>query len=95
VTERPAYDKAARKAERARINRLSRLPFLYDYALRGRRQATLATLVQLVLALTLGLVPVKIVTGEWLPGGAAFLVLLVAFGMQALSRYVNARAGRR
>ena len=53
--ERPAGDKAARSAERARTNRLSRLPFLYDFALRGRTQAVLATLPQAALALVLAL----------------------------------------
>lgn len=92
---RPAFDKAARKAERARINRLSRLPFLYDFALRGRRQAVLAGLAQVLLAIGLTLVPLRLLTGRWLPTGAALIVLAVAFGLQALSRYLNARAGRR
>ena len=95
MTERPAFDKAARRAERARINRLSRLPFLYDLALRGRPQAVFAGLVQIALAIVLTLVPLRLLTGRWLPTAAALLVLAVAFSLQALSRYLNARAGRR
>lgn len=92
---RPRLDKQARRAERARINRLSRLPFLYDFSLRGRAQAFLAVLVQTALAIALSLVPLRLLTGEWLPSGAALLVLAVAFGLQAASRYLNAKAGRR
>lgn len=95
MAERPRLDKQARRAERARINRLSRLPLLYDFALRGRRQALLAGLVQVLLAIALTLVPLRLATGRWLPTGAALIVLAVAFALQALSRYLNARAGRR
>ena len=92
---RPRLDKEARKAERARINRLSRLPFLYDFALRSPKQALLANLLQVALAIALTLVPLRLLTGRWLPAGAALVVLAVAFGIQALSRYLNAKAGRR
>ena len=95
MSERPAYDKEARRAERARINRLSRLPFLYDLALRGRAQAVAATLLQSALAIALALVPVRLATGDWLPRFALLLVLASAFALQALARYLNARAGRR
>ena len=94
MTERPAFDKEARRAERARINRLSRLPFLYAFAQQGRAQALAATLLQSALAIAIALVPVRLVSGRWLGNGAVFLVLGVAFGLQALSRYLNARAGR-
>ena len=94
MTERQAYDKAARRAERARINRLSRLPFLYDFAQQGRAQSIAATLLQSALALALVLVPVRLISGRWLPSGAVLLVLAAAFALQALSRYLNARAGR-
>jgi hypothetical protein len=91
---RPRTDKAARKAERARINRLSRLPFLYGFALRGRAQAVLATLLQVAIAVPIALIGARVVTGEWLPDGVAFVALIVAFGLQALARYLNAKAGR-
>ena len=97
--ERAALDKAARKAarkaERTRINQLSRLPFLYDFALRGRAQAVVATLLQGALAIVLALVPLKLLSGRWLPAGAVIVVLGVAFALQAGCRYLNARAGRR
>jgi hypothetical protein len=95
VTERPAYDKAARKAERARINRLSRLPFLYGFAQQGPAQSILATLLQSALAVAIVLVPVRLGSGQWLPTGVVLLVLASAFALQALSRYLNAKAGRR
>ena len=88
-------DKAARRAARARIARLSRLPPLYDFSLLGRWQAVLSVLLQGLLAVAIALVPVKLITGSWLPAGAALLVLAAAFGLQGVSRYLNAKAGRR
>ena len=95
MTEGASFDRDARRAERARINRLSRLPFLYDFSLQGRAQAVIAVLVQTALAIALALVPLKLLTGQWLPIGAALVVLASAFGLQFLARYLNARAGRR
>ena len=92
---RPTYDRAARRAERARIARLSRLPFLYDFSLRGPGQAALVSLLQISLVIAVVLVPARLLTGQWLPPFAAVVVLAVAFGLQGLSRYLNARAGRR
>ncbi|MCW2615958.1 MAG: hypothetical protein JWN08_2952 [Frankiales bacterium] len=92
--DRPLYDKAARRTERARVHRLSRLPPLYDFALLGRRQALLAGLVQIVLVLLVTLVPAKLVTGAWLPPFVGFVVLAGGFAVQAVSRYLNAKAGR-
>jgi hypothetical protein len=93
--ERASFDKAARRAERARTTRLSRLPFLYDFAQRGTPQVIVATLVQATLAVVVALVPIKVLSGQWLPPGAAIVVLAVAFALQAGCRYLNARAGRR
>lgn len=93
--DRPLFDKQARRAERARIARLSRLPPLYEFSQQGRPQAITAVVVQVLLAIAIGLVPVRLITGSWLPPGAALLVLAAAFGLQAISRYLNARAGRR
>ena len=93
--QRPRLDKEARRAERARINRLSRLPGLYELAERGTAGVVLAGLLQVSLALVLTLVPLRLLTGEWLPRSAALVVLAVAFGLQFLARYLNARAGRR
>lgn len=92
---RPQLDKQARRAHRARIARLSRLPPLYDFSLGGRAQAVTAVLAQGLLAVLLALVPLRLLTGSWLPRGAAIAVLAVAFALQGLSRYLNARAGRR
>ncbi|MBC7375341.1 MAG: hypothetical protein H7323_15235 [Frankiales bacterium] len=91
----PLRDKAARRAERARVNRLSRLPMLYDYALTGRNQALLAGLAQVLVVLAVTLLPAKAVTGSWLPSYIGILVLAVGFALQAANRYLNARAGRR
>ena len=88
-------DKAARRAARARIARLSRLPPLYDFSLLGRWQAVLSVLLQGLLAVAIGLVPSKLLTGSWLPPAAALLVLAAGFGLQGVSRYLNAKAGRR
>lgn len=50
--------------------------------------------VQVLLAIAVALVPVKLVTGSWLPFGAALLVLVSSFALQFVSRYLNAKAGR-
>ena len=57
-------DREHRRAERARIARLSRLPPLYDFSLRGRWQAAVVIGLQALLAVAVGLVPVKLVTGS-------------------------------
>ena len=92
---RPPLDREARRAARARIQRLSRLPFLYDFALQGRGPAAVATLVQVVLAIALGILGCYLVTGDPLPRYGALAVLAAAVLLQAVSRYLNARAGRR
>ncbi len=88
-------DKEGRRAERARIGRLSRLPFLYDFALKGTARATLATLVQVALAIGLTIGGAYLVTGEPLPRYVALFALAAAYGLQGLARYLNAKAGRR
>ena len=93
--QRPRLDKEARRAERARIGRLSRLPFLYDFALKGTAQATLATFVQVAIAIGLTIGIAYLLTGDPLPRYVALFALAVAYGIQALARYLNARAGRR
>ena len=95
MTEPEPFSREHRQAERQRQTRLSRLPFLYDYALRGSREAVLATLVQAALVLGVVLVPATVRTGRWLPGGITFVVLAAALGTTWLCRYLNARAGRR
>jgi hypothetical protein len=93
--ERPRLDREARRTERARINRLSRLPFLYEYAQRGLGPAVAATCVQIALAIGLTLGVSYLVTGELMPKYVALVALAVAYALQALARYLNARAGRR
>ena len=95
MTEPAPFSKEHRKAERQRQARLSRLPFLYDFSLRGPRETVLATLVQAVLVIAVVLVPAKLVTGRWLPPGITLVVLAVAFAVTWLCRYLNAKAGRR
>lgn len=93
--ERPRLDKQARRAERARIGRLSRLPFLYDFAQKGTAQATLATFLQVSIAIGVTIGVAYVVTGDPLPRYVALFALAVAYGLQALARYLNARTGRR
>ncbi len=95
MSEPAPFSKEHRRAERQRQARLSRLPFLYDFALRGQRQALLTVLAQAALVIGVVLVPAKVLTDRWLPTGITLVVLAVAFLVTWLSRYVNARAGRR
>ena len=90
----PLHDKSARRTERARVNRLSRLPPLYDFALQGRKESLLAGLVQVLIVLAVTLVPARLLTGSWLPPFIGFIVLAVGFAFQAGNRYLNAQAGR-
>ena len=95
MSEPQPFSKEHRKSERQRQARLSRLPFLYDFSLQGQRQAVVATLVQAALVIGVVLVPAKLITGSWLPPGITLVVLAVAFGVTWLSRYLNAKAGRK
>lgn len=88
------FSKEHRKAERQRQARLSRLPFLYDFSLRGQGEALVATLVQAALVIGVVLGPTRLITGRWLPPGITLVVLAVAFLVTWLCRYLNARAGR-
>lgn len=94
MTEPAPFSKEHRKAERQRQARLSRLPFLYDYSLRGQGETVVATLIQAALVIGVVLVPAKLITGSWLPTGITLVVLAVAFLVTWLCRYLNARAGR-
>ena len=94
MTEPQPFSKEHRKAERQRLARLSRLPFLYEFSLRGQRQTLLAVLAQAALVIGIVLIPAKLLTDRWLPPGITLVVLAVAFLVTWLSRYLNARAGR-
>ncbi len=91
---RPSYDRAARRAERARIARLSRFPFLYDWSLESPAKGAAAQVLQILLVVLVVLVPARLLTGEWLPPFVALVVLVAAFALQGLNRYLNAKAGR-
>lgn len=93
--DRSPYDREARRTARVKAARLSRLPFLYDFALKGRGPAAVVLLLQGALALLLGLGATRLVTGHWLARGSALAVLGAAVLLQLVSRYANARAGRR
>ena len=95
MTEPAPFSKEHRRAERQRRARLSRLPFLYDFSLRGQRQTLLAVLAQAALVIGIVLVPAKLITDRWLPPGITLVVLAVAFLVTWLSRYLNAKAGRK
>ena len=95
MTEPEPFSREHRKAERQRQARLSRLPFLYDFALQGQRQAVITAIVQAAIVIGVVLIPAKLLTGRWLPTGITLVVLAVAFAVTWLSRYLNARAGRK
>lgn len=95
MTDPEPFSREHRQAERQRQARLSRLPFLYDFSLRGPRQTVLATVLQAALVIGVALLPAKLATGRWLPTGITLVVLAVAIAVTWLSRYLNARAGRR
>jgi hypothetical protein len=87
--------KEERRAERARIVRHSRLPGpFFDYAQRGKREARLVSLLQIVLAVGLTLLVARLVTGEWFPPFVALAALAVSYAIQGANRFFNARAGR-
>lgn len=89
-------DKDFRRAERARISRLNRLPGpLRTWADGGRPQAVLVALLQAALVIAVGLGLLKVLTGEWLPRYAALVVLALAVASQAVCRAVNKRADAR
>ena len=94
--ERPLHDKAWRKQERKRIARLNRLPDPFrSWADRGRLQTTLVNVLQALVAIVIGLVLVRIATGDWLAPYSAVVFLAVAVALQAVCRSVNRRADAR
>ena len=92
MTDPAPFSKEHRKAERSRQARLSRLPFLYDFSLRGPRQTAVAVVAQAVLVIGIVLVPARLLTGRWLPTGITLVVLAVAFLVTWVCRYLNAKA---
>ena len=87
------FSREHRRAERARVTRLGRLPGPFmAFGDRGRPQAALVWLLQWGLVLLVGLGGCRLVTGQWLPRYAAVVVLVCAVGLQALCRRVNVAA---
>lgn len=90
------FSKEHRRAERARVTRLGRLPgpFL-SFGDRSRSHAALVWVLQWTLLLVVGLGALKVLTGQWLPRYASIVVLALALGLQSLNRAVNLRAQKR
>jgi hypothetical protein len=96
TAERPLHDKAWRRQERRRIARLNRLPDPFRcWADRGRWQTVAVNVLQALVAIAIGLVVVRALSGGWLAPYSAVVVLAVAVGLQAVCRSVNRRADAR
>ena len=90
------FSREHRRAERARVTRLGRLPGPFmTFADRGRPQAALVWLLQWTLLIVVGLGLCRLVTGDWLPTYAGVVVLALAIGLQSLNRSINLRAEKR
>jgi hypothetical protein len=90
------FSKEHRRAERARVTRLGRLPGPFmAFADRGRPQAAVVWLLQWTLLVAVGLTLCRLVTGDWLPRFAGVVVLALAIGLQSLNRSINLRAEKR
>ena len=96
VPERPLHDKEWRKAERRRIARLNRLPDPFrSWADRSRGHAAAVNVLQGLIAIAIGLVLMRVTSGQWLPPYSAVIVLGIAVLLQAVCRSVNRRADER
>jgi len=90
------FSKEHRRQERVRQARLARLPGPFSrYADRGRRQAALVALLQVLFVIGVTLPAVRLASGHWLPTYAGVAVLAVAVVLQQVNRTVNRRAERR
>lgn len=96
MTEQPElWSKEHRRAERARIARLNRLPGPFQaYADRGRGQVLLVHLLQAAIVVGVALLVCRLATGEWLPRYVAVVALGVSVLLTALNRSANSRAVR-
>ena len=87
------WSKEHRRAERARIARLNRLPGPFQgYADRGRRQVLAVNVLQAVLVIGATLVGCRVVTGDWFPRYVAVVALGLSVLVTAVNRSVNSRA---
>ena len=94
--DRPLHDRQWRKQERRRIARLNRLPDPFrTWADRGPLQLVAVNVLQALVAIAIGLLVTRAVSGAWLPPYAAVVVLAVAVAVQAVCRSVNRRADAR
>ena len=90
------FSKEHRRAERARVTRLGRLPGPFmAFGDRSRGHAVLVWLLQFSLVIGVGLGLCRLVTGDWLPAYAGVVVLALAIGLQSLNRSANLRAEKR
>ncbi len=90
------FSREHRRAERARVTRLGRLPgpFL-AFGDRSRGHAALVWVLQWTLLLVVGLGALKLLTGQWLPRYASIVILALAIALQSLNRSINLRAENR
>ena len=89
----PWADPQWRKAERRRALLLTLLPGPFQaLARRGTLPMVGVVLLQLLLVFVVGLLLVRVVSGEWLPSYAGVTVLAIAVATQFLCRTVNLRA---
>ena len=90
------FSKEHRRAERARVTRLGRLPGPFmAFGDRSRGHAVLVWLLQWTLLVAVGLSLCRLVTGDWLPSYAGVVVLALAIALQSLNRSINLRAEKR
>ncbi len=90
------FSKEHRRAERARLTRLGRLPGPFmAFGDRSRGHAALVWALQWTLLLVVGLGALKLLTGQWLPRYASIVVLTLALALQSLNRSINLRAEKR
>lgn len=91
----PWADPQWRKAERRRALLLTLLPGPFQtFARRGTLPMLGVVLLQLLLVFAVGLLLVRVVSGQWLPSYAGVTVLAIAVGLQFACRSVNLRAER-
>ena len=89
----PWADPQWRKAERRRALLLTLLPGPFQaLARRGTLPMVGVVLLQLLLVFVVGLLLVRVVSGEWLPPYAGVTVLAIAVATQFVCRTVNLRA---
>ncbi len=87
------FSQEHRKAQRARVTRLGRLPGPFQsFGNRSRARAALVWLLQGLLVLAVALPVLRLTTGQWLPRYAGIVVLALALVVQSACRRVNLRA---